>query len=156
MSSLKPGAPPEWGVLWGRGLDLRLFRARTKRGQASASFRGANLPVNIARAPLLYAGAILDAFRRISLTVSAVSLAPRFHFGACMKSSERAGPGIRSEVGASFGRLSQVRAASGLGFAPRRGFAGPMPKRLLICCSDLAARSLASCFFRYSDFTPLS
>jgi hypothetical protein len=26
----------------------------------------------------------------------------------------------------------------------------------LICCSDSAARSLASCFFRYSDFTPVS
>ena len=38
----------EWGVFGGRCLDLRLFRARTKRGQASASFRGANLPVNIA------------------------------------------------------------------------------------------------------------
>ena len=45
-------------------------------------------------------------------------LAPRFHLGACMKSSEGAGPGIRSEAGASFGRLSHVRVASGLGFAP--------------------------------------
>ena len=107
------------------------------------------------RAPLLYAGAIFDAFRRISLTVASVSPAPRFHLGACMKSSEGAGPGIRSEVGASFGRLSHVLVASGLGFAPRRGFAGPMPNRFLACCSDLAARSLASCFFRYSDFTAL-
>jgi hypothetical protein len=31
-----------------------------------------------------------------------------------------------------------------------------MPNRFLVCCSDLAACSLASCFFRYSDFTPLS
>ena len=106
------------------------------------------------RAPLLYAGAIFDAFRRISLTVASVSPAPRFHLGACMKSSEGATPGIRSEVGASFGRLSHVLVASGLGFAPRSGFAGPMPNRFLACCSDLAARSLASCFFRYSDFTP--
>jgi hypothetical protein len=71
-----------------------------------------------------------------------------------MKSSEGAGPGIRSEVGASFGCLSHVRVTSGLGLAPRRGLAGPIPNRILACCSDLAARSLASCLFRYSDFTP--
>ena len=45
-------------------------------------------------APLLYAGAIFDAFRRISLTVASLSHAPGFHLGACMKSSEGAGPGI--------------------------------------------------------------
>ena len=73
-----------------------------------------------------------------------------------MKSPAGAAPGIRSEVGASFGRLSHVRVASGLGFAPSSGLAGPMLNRFLVCCSDLAARSLASRVFRYSDFTPVS
>ena len=57
------------------------------------------------KAPLLYAGAIFAALRRISLTVVSVSRASRFHLCACMKSSEEAGPGIRS-------RLEQVLAAA--------------------------------------------
>ena len=105
------------------------------------------------RAPLLYAGAILEAFRRISFTVASVSPAPRFHLCACMKSSAAAGPGIRSEVGAVLGFLCHALAASGLGFAPRSGLAGATPNRFLVCCNSREARSLASCLFRYSDFT---
>ena len=80
---------------------------------------------------MLYAGAIFDAFRRISLTVASVSPAPRFHLGACMKSSEGATPGIRSEVGASFGRLSHVLVASGTGLCAAKRFCRPYAQSLL-------------------------
>ena len=101
----------------------------------------------------MYAGAIFDALRRISFTVATSSRTPRFHLCACMKSSADAGPGMRSEVGAGLDFLSQGLATRGLGFAPRSGLAGPMPNRFLVCSSDFADLSLASCFFRYSDFT---
>ena len=107
------------------------------------------------RAPLLYAGAIFDALRRISLTVASVSRAPALPLGRMHEVFGGSRTRNRSEVGASFGRLSHAGSASGLGFAPRRGLAGPRPNRFLVCSSDLAARSLASCFFRYSDFTPV-
>jgi len=79
-------------------------------------------------------------------------LSPLFHLWACMKSLACAGPGMRSEVGAGFAFRCHVFATSGLGVAPRSGSAGPMPDRFFVCCSEWKTRSLASRFFRYSDF----
>jgi hypothetical protein len=70
-----------------------------------------------------------------------------------MKSPAGAVAGMRSEVGEVLGFLSQLLATSGFGGAPRRVFTGPMRSRSLVSRSDFAALSLASCFFRYSDFT---
>ena len=60
---------------------------------------------------------------------------------------------MQSEVGGSLAFLSQGLATRGLGFAPQSGCTGPTPSRSLVFRSDFAALSLASCFFRYSDFT---
>src|SRR6478752_3633787 len=120
------------------------------------SLSGLSRPAGIAALPCCRRERSFDAFRRISFTVASVSLACRFHLCACIKSPAGAGPDIRSDVGAGVGFLSHVLPTSGSGVAPRRGLGGPTPSRFLVSCKSFDARSLASCFLRYSDFMPLN
>lgn len=64
------------------------------------------------------AGPIRVALRRISATVEGDSSAPRFHLWEWIRSLTGVAPGMRSEVGAALGFLTQPSVTRGLRTAP--------------------------------------